>query len=1234
MSSTPLVSIQTTGRAPRKGRLDGQIMLVKPPYFTPWTPPLGIAILKSFLAQHGFAATCFDFNVDPELWGMHHKYFATLQKLENVSINDGYSKLWWILSAHMLAYVNGAGRAGCARVLATSIPLFGIKYDRAASDALIPLVERFFDRLAERTDEIDLSHFAAVGTSTYTTSLAASLFVLRRVKEKYPHLLTVMGGGIFADDLALGSDNLNTLIAEYPYVDHMILGEGELLLLKLLEGEFAHKRVISIADLHGKTLAMGDVPTPDFTDLELSPYYQLTIEGARSCPFQCSFCSETIQWGDYRKKPTDVFVDQVVELARRHDNNAFFMGDSLMNPYLNAFASTLIERQAGIVYDGYLRADKPVANRQFVRRWAASGLYRVRLGIESAAARVLDAMDKMTTPQVISDVLKTLAGQGIRTTTYWIVGFPGETEEDFQETCDFIRAHHQFIYELEAHPYYYYPYGQIGSRLYQCHALYPTEVTDVIKFKLWEIDDVTPPRDVRYDRLRRISKLAAELGLPNIYTMAERYAAEERWFQLHPLAAEVYGRTDHRRPAARPSGVIRPVAAERVSEGHETATALVLCYRMKIGKRLDERVLAAALTQLLRYNETLQLSLVDGALCAAPADGPATGDEALSVWRDADGDDAATAISRHLQQLATEMRPERGRSVHALLVPRADDAAELFLLAHRGVADSRSVVLLCEDLFRIYEQLAHEREVSLRPVEKTFGEYVEELTAWHGAVGARTDATAGLAPARRTETTVEPERETNSETHTAPVEKVLALDAALLARLRGRRLREADTEPGEVLVVALLNVLARELLGAELGALDLLLDQRAAEPALAYTTGPLTGISRLAPAAWNAVEHWPAGQRAGLSWLAGIAGNGAAGDKATGAEASGDAACGDVLLNLEYLVAEPWLGGEEWHGAGFVPGAGVGPRGGYALELVPVVSVERVEVRCRYRLTPRVSQIVERVAAALADEVVGLLVCAEAYAAAREFWLAIFSRNAPAANVPLTVEAGANGDTKFVARPFTVESALLAKLGAEAEADEPTVLLAAFALLLSRLSGQQDVVVATSRDDGRGPSTCPLRLSPLWEMSFGEFVRAVVRARAAAAEHARHAFEILTDEALLARETCARPRCDVGFACTTADAATPSIDAPAAFPPAAQQTMKLILVATQNGAGELAAQLVYDQHSFSPETVEQLCAHLQTLLAEAAADPDVQLGEVALIEKPRAHVAPDVLLREDAFNFG
>jgi len=525
--------------ASHSGKLGKRIVLVKPPYFAPLTPPLGIAILKTFLEQHGFEAVCIDLNVDPDLWGMHHKYFAALQSLESVSLNDGYSKLWWILNAHLLAKANGADSKMCERILRAVIPIYDIRFDGNVIRTLIALVDNFYKTLDVLIDRINWADSAVVGTSTYTTSLGPSLFLLKKVKQKHPDIMTVMGGGIFADDLALGSDNLNTLLNEYPWIDHVVLGEGEALLLKLLQGELAHKRLLSLADLSGKVLPMQDIPIPDFSDFNIKYYTLLSLEGARSCPFQCNFCSETIQWGEYRKKPIELLADQMVSLANKY-HNAFFMGDSLMNPYINALAENLVGRGANVRYDGYLRADKPVSNMRLVKHWSDSGLFRARLGIESGSARVLTLMNKQTTPGTISEALRTLAEQGIRTTTYWIVGFPGETEEDFAETCDFIREHHQNIYELEAHPYHYYPYGQVASRMHESYSLYPDDVTEVIKFRVWDIIQVKPDRLERYKRLRHITALATELGLPNIYSVTDRYRAEDRWRVLHHLATKVY----------------------------------------------------------------------------------------------------------------------------------------------------------------------------------------------------------------------------------------------------------------------------------------------------------------------------------------------------------------------------------------------------------------------------------------------------------------------------------------------------------------------------------------------------------------------------------------------------------------------------------------------------------------------------------------------------------------------
>ena len=110
MSNNEFVSIESFRRNIRAGLLNQKILLVKPPFFTPWTPPLGIAILKSYLEQNDYSVKCYDFNTEVKLWTTHHKYFTELQKAEGSAASDGYSKMWFILNAHFLAYLNGADR--------------------------------------------------------------------------------------------------------------------------------------------------------------------------------------------------------------------------------------------------------------------------------------------------------------------------------------------------------------------------------------------------------------------------------------------------------------------------------------------------------------------------------------------------------------------------------------------------------------------------------------------------------------------------------------------------------------------------------------------------------------------------------------------------------------------------------------------------------------------------------------------------------------------------------------------------------------------------------------------------------------------------------------------------------------------------------------------------------------------------------------------------------------------
>jgi hypothetical protein len=1215
MSAPNIVGIKTN-RAEKNSATKPRILLVKPPYFTPWTPPLGIAILKSFLEHRGYFVRCFDFNTDPELWGMHHKYFALLQGAEGVSISDGYSKLWWILNAHMLSHANGASAAQCKEVLEIVAPLYGVRPDADILDSLIALVDRFYKRLAELTDRFDLADYGAAGTSTYTTSLGPSLFFLRRIKQKYPHIRTVMGGGVFADDLALESDNLDTLVNEYPYIDHVALGEGELIFLKLLEGELSNKRVISIADLHGSTLSMSDVPSPDFSDLNLKNYYHLTIEGARSCPFQCSFCSETIQWGDYRKKPIDQLVQQVIDLSERYRNNSFFMGDSLMNPYIFQFSSGLLERNARVLYDGYLRADKPVAFRDKVKVWARSGFYRARLGIESASANVLNAMDKMTSPKTISDALKSLANAGIRTTTYWIVGFPKETRDDFRETLDFIREHHRYIYELEAHPYYYYPYGQIGSRLHKCYSLYPEEVTRHTRFKVWEIIDADPSREERYERLLQISRLASELGLPNIYTMAERFQAEDRWHRLWPLAIEVYENTRVSRSMTQlPKRPLKVFSDEWAGRGDADESS-VWCYSARVTKELNQDALLRSVGHLIDNNEMLRMSLEDGHYVAAP-DTVTHGNVLLAHEYDEEEQDLGLVKGRVMSRLSADMRPERGASIRVALLKSRRGDNHVLLMAHRAMCDSRGVILLFEDLFRIYEQVANQSEISLHPVEKTYEQFINEVTSHGAAIPEPESSATGRQSARQNP----------ASRDEAVVALTVQVERGLRDRLFATSIREYDLEPHEAIAAAVVNSLSRSACGENVR-LHVTRDYRQLVPGLGRVVAALTRIDEL-PAGLADCDDLPLALRRVREAMRG-AGTGYADEAAS---KSDQPVLEHVrsLLRLDYFLEAPWLGGDEWVPEGFVTDKN-GPRAGFSLEAIPVMSGDTVEIFFNCRGPALAREIVEELAQNFTGELDLILSHCENYVAAKRFWLKAFGGYSPGPNFFVANDERAPGAGGIGFIPCEFDASLLNKAQSECDADLSVILLAAYAICISRLTNREDLTLITSVRREAASYDVPLRVRVPWSFTFRELARAVRQSLELARGHNAYAFEILIGE-LPAEQGCPPPVFDVKyiFREATCGGDVPSAEESLAADSQTNQQPNLALMASMID-DQLQLQFVYDKSAFSEVDIAALSTCLHSSLKTAASNTNIRIAEIELGHDAENQAALEALTSE-TFDF-
>jgi hypothetical protein len=161
-------------------------------------------------------------------------------------------------------------------------------------------------------------------------------------------------------------------------------------------------------------------------------------------------------------------------------------------------------------------------------------------------------MDKKITCKQIASALFALSYAGIKTTTYWVIGYPGETEEDFQQTLNLLEELKNYIYEAECNPFHYSITGQVNSLRWaaenQTNPLFTdTPYTkEMLMIRPW-IMDCLPSREETYQRMRRFVRFCRQLGIPNPYSLEEIHKADERWKQLHanavPSLAELRDKT-------------------------------------------------------------------------------------------------------------------------------------------------------------------------------------------------------------------------------------------------------------------------------------------------------------------------------------------------------------------------------------------------------------------------------------------------------------------------------------------------------------------------------------------------------------------------------------------------------------------------------------------------------------------------------------------------------------------
>ncbi len=202
----------------------------------------------------------------------------------------------------------------------------------------------------------------------------------------------------------------------------------------------------------GQAIRLRDLPTPDFEglplDLYLVPEPVLPLLTARGCYHgRCAFCN--VGYGEtnrFEQLPPDRIVEQMKELQAKYGTRHIFFSDEAITPRnLRAMAQALKQDGAPIHWVTCARMERTL-DRQLLSQLVAGGCRMLLYGLESGCPRIVKAMNKGTTVEQMSRVLREGAEVGMWNHVFFFFGFPTETMEEAQTTVNFIYAHQEDIH--------------------------------------------------------------------------------------------------------------------------------------------------------------------------------------------------------------------------------------------------------------------------------------------------------------------------------------------------------------------------------------------------------------------------------------------------------------------------------------------------------------------------------------------------------------------------------------------------------------------------------------------------------------------------------------------------------------------------------------------------------------------------------------------------------------------
>ncbi|MDD5066390.1 MAG: radical SAM protein [bacterium] len=278
-----------------------------------------------------------------------------------------------------------------------------------------------------------------IGASLFTFQYQYAYCFFDRLKTDFPGIKIIAGGphvSILKEEILTQALSL----------DYAVIGEGEETLYELCRG--TPVPLIKGLAFRDNNKSIYNGPRPFITELDILPFptydkfelkkyleKRIPIISSRGCPHSCVFCSVPKICGQrVRFRTPDHVVSEIKYWLERGIHTFPIMDDNfvLWKARVHAICDRMIQSQfpaLNFFCPNGVRAD--CLDKPLLQKMKQAGFTELSFGVEVGNNRMLKLIKKNETMEQIEKAIRESVELGYHITLFFIIGFPGETFDDF-----------------------------------------------------------------------------------------------------------------------------------------------------------------------------------------------------------------------------------------------------------------------------------------------------------------------------------------------------------------------------------------------------------------------------------------------------------------------------------------------------------------------------------------------------------------------------------------------------------------------------------------------------------------------------------------------------------------------------------------------------------------------------------------------------------------------------------